>query len=470
MNAEAERAGSVSVRKLFLTVIVLKIAASAAGWWLQSPWLLGFALPLALMGVYIGVGLRRGDDSVSDEKFADSCYYLGFIFTISSILISLFDVPAISTRLGDIAIRFGAALVSTVLGLIVRVYLVSFRPEFQDGVRNAETGLLDAVRSFRMHLDLSVNRLNEFQTQVGEASRLAVAQSDLAIRDATEAHARQFGALFEQLAGEYRRHFEDSTVHLKAATQTLSSALYDYAQSLVAGTGAFEGKVADFVGGLETRVQDVALPEDFFTGRLDPALASLGRSVQAAGGQVEALAAELRENVRRISGELNGIGERAAAAAGSLDKVRETVEGHSELMAAAREQTRVLAQLAATLDKMETSVSRSLASIGTLEQTVRQVVDEAAEVVRFNREVGLLIQRQSEATAGVRREMEQWLPRLRENDEAILGRLDETTRGFDRALGQVAATLASQEAALARLSAGAETRPGPKPRPAGADG
>lgn len=63
---------------------------------------------------YVLLGLKRRDHDVTDEKFADTCYYLGFIFTITSIIFSLFDLPSIGTKLQEIAVRFGAAMVSDV--------------------------------------------------------------------------------------------------------------------------------------------------------------------------------------------------------------------------------------------------------------------------------------------------------------------------------------------------------------------
>ena len=115
----------IRLQKLFLVTLILKIGSSFLGWYLQLQWSLGFTVPLLIMSAYIFLGYHRRDNDVTDEKFADTCYYLGFIFTITSIIFSLFDLPNIGTKIQDIAVRFGAAMVSTVLGLGVRVYLVS---------------------------------------------------------------------------------------------------------------------------------------------------------------------------------------------------------------------------------------------------------------------------------------------------------------------------------------------------------
>src|SRR5205085_699535 len=114
----------IPVQKLFIATILLKITSSGIGWYLDpqwAKWSFGLAFPLLIMAAYVWLGLNRRDGDVPDEKFADSCYYLGFIFTITSIIFSLFDLPNIGTKMQDIAVRFGAAMVSTVAGLVVRV-------------------------------------------------------------------------------------------------------------------------------------------------------------------------------------------------------------------------------------------------------------------------------------------------------------------------------------------------------------
>jgi uncharacterized coiled-coil protein SlyX len=442
----------VSIRKLFLLTIVLKISSSVAGWLLGSPWILGFTVPLALMALYIVVGIYRGDDTVSDEKFADSCYYLGFIFTISSILVALFDIPSIAAKIEDISIRFGAAMVSTVFGLIARVYLVNFRSDFQDAVRSAENGLMDAVRAFRIHLDLSVERLREFQTLVDDAAKLAVAQADTVIRDAAADHARHFAALFDQLAAENRRVIEESALHIKAATQTLSNALYDYAETLVSGTGKFEAGIEEFSGKLDARLDRISFPEDYFAERLNPSVARLGQSVAEAGDQVAALASEFRSNARKISVTLNGLREKTAATSVAMDDVRNAVLGQAEVLELARKQIAAFDRLAETIEKMERTVTGTVASIGAMEQTVRRIVEETAHIAGSNREIGRLAEKQTELTAGIEAGFAEWLPRLQEADARISGRLNEAIHAFDRSILKMTSAVGRQETALAKIS------------------
>lgn len=447
----------ISIPKLFLVVIVLKVGASVAGWLLGSPWLLGFALPLALMALYIVLGLQRSDASVSDEKFADSCYYLGFIFTISSILIALFDIPSIGSKIGEISVRFGAAMVSTVLGLTVRVYLVNFRPDFQDAVKTAEAGLLDSVRSFRGQLDMAVGQLREFQNLIEQASKTSVAQVDIAIGEAAAAHSQTFAGLFAEIAERQQQLADDNAAHLKATTQTLSAALQDYVQTLASGSDRFESSVATYSASLETRLRLTALPEDFFAKRLAPTVERLNQAVAASETAAAAMAEALEQQSQRIGAALAGMGGKVQATSSAMDHVCAAVLDRGEVLDQGRAQIEAFGQLVQAIAALEQNGQQSAAKLKAMEQTLARIVNDARQITESNQEIGRLAQRQTALSAEVERGVQNVLPRLQEADARVSGHLNEAIHAFDRSALKVSAALARQEAALTKVVQQLET-------------
>ena len=69
---------------LFIVSIVLGSAAIFLSEPYDAPYALGIAVPLAIMGIYMIVGLSGFIDSVDKEAFADSVYYMGFLLTLVS--------------------------------------------------------------------------------------------------------------------------------------------------------------------------------------------------------------------------------------------------------------------------------------------------------------------------------------------------------------------------------------------------
>lgn len=91
-------------------------------------WLFGFTLPLAAMGIYCYVGYRKAKTGSSRvlRAFGDSCYYLGFLFTIASIILALSGIGENEFNLSVIALRFAAAMVTTLIGMAIRICLITF--------------------------------------------------------------------------------------------------------------------------------------------------------------------------------------------------------------------------------------------------------------------------------------------------------------------------------------------------------
>lgn len=111
----------------------------------SSTWIFGFWLPIAVMVLYIIFGYVRTLHSSLEERlnYGDSCYYLGFLFTIASIILSLYIIGVTEDQFSapDLAIRFAAAMVTTLLGMSIRVCLVTFAKKKID----RKPGQLDPV-------------------------------------------------------------------------------------------------------------------------------------------------------------------------------------------------------------------------------------------------------------------------------------------------------------------------------------
>lgn len=95
----------------------------------------GFTVPVIIMGVYCALGWLRTLKGSYEEKlnFGDSCYYLGFLFTISAIIMSLvlLGKTGHSMSYAALASLFGAAMFTTLLGMLIRIMLVTFGKDEQ---------------------------------------------------------------------------------------------------------------------------------------------------------------------------------------------------------------------------------------------------------------------------------------------------------------------------------------------------
>lgn len=117
---------SMSIHKMFLTAILLSTLIIIVGTTAQNPLISVFG-PIVIMGIYIVLVFQTKTD-LPKSVAGDSFYYLGFILTMISLVISLlylsFNVS--SLEINSVIGTFGAALSTTILGLIARMMTSSF--------------------------------------------------------------------------------------------------------------------------------------------------------------------------------------------------------------------------------------------------------------------------------------------------------------------------------------------------------
>lgn len=333
---------SIPVQNLFVVALVLKVLLSALGWWTGNLWGLSVSLPLGVMLGYIVIGLRRTDKTVSDEKFADSCYYLGFIFTITSIIFSLFDLPHIDAKMSDIAVRFGAAMVSTVIGLGVRVRLVSFRPDIQDAIRSAEDGVVDASRRLREQLNIVVEKMQEFESKVNEATTSTVSRVSVSIEEMTQSYGAQLTDYFAELTKGNEQAFKAALEEVSAASLRLSQSVDEYSNTMKGNLKSIEGKVTHFADAVTKRLEQTTFPDDYFSKQLAEPLTQLGLSTKSMASQVEGASED-------VSKAISTLRKRSSQVEGALDRVVELASSQETLLAGSQAQVDTLSLLSSTL-------------------------------------------------------------------------------------------------------------------------
>lgn len=252
------------LQHLFLVIVLLKVGCSVAAWYFNSPWLVGFWIPLGLMAVYVVAGFKRDRHDVSDERFGDSCYYLGFVFTISSIAISLLDVPQLDQegKMKEIAVRFGAAMVSTFLGFIVRAWVAGFKTDADDAVRSVEERLIATARDFETKLELAAERFEALDQQIHKSTMTAMSRVEIAVENAGKASSEGYARVLEDMAKRNREISEGAATQLAAAAAKATTALESAGVSIERMMERSNAAVEGFTKKLEDRLEEVRFPQE----------------------------------------------------------------------------------------------------------------------------------------------------------------------------------------------------------------
>ena len=108
-----------------------------------------------------------GEPSIN--VIADSAYFLGFLFTITSISIALYNLSPENKDLTDQFYKviqiFGFALITTIVGLLIKITLVNLRPDFDDFNEIVMGYLQESVSIFDTEL---VNAIDKFKESDNE--------------------------------------------------------------------------------------------------------------------------------------------------------------------------------------------------------------------------------------------------------------------------------------------------------------
>ncbi|MGD7037240.1 hypothetical protein [Methylotuvimicrobium buryatense] len=366
----------IRLKKLFVIAIVLKVSFSGIGWYISDPWIFGLLLPITVMSLYIILGNYRAHNDVTDEKFADSCYYIGFIFTITSIVFSLFDLPDIESKMSEIAVRFGVAMVSTVMGIAVRVYMVSFKHDFSDAISSAEDGVIDATTRLNEQLIISLEKLQEFDSRVEDATRTTLDRVAIGVEQLTESYSNKISLLFEEISNHNRQAFESALNEVKGSTNRLTDLVDYYSSCLRSNLDSIEGKISYFSDAVTKRLDETAFPDDYFSKKLEAPVNRLCISTEKIALNVAKAAKDVDSSVDGIQSSLGLLRSRSDDIEYVLDRVVSFSDTQDKILAGAHNQVETLSDLSRSLKTLQINIDTVTEALVTQTTLFKSYLEE----------------------------------------------------------------------------------------------
>ena len=422
----------ISLKRLFVLTCALKVGSSTVGWYLHEPWIFGLLLPLCFMVAYMLIGYRLRDSDISAEKFADSCYYLGFIFTIASIIFSLFDLPNIGTDLTAIAVRFGAAMVSTVLGLAVRVTLVSFRPSTDDALSNVEDLVIDASRKLADEFQESLKRLVDFRADVMrviDETVTAVKEEILAMSEAHQTKTTEFFATMTQ-------HNKEMMLGLMQDVRTtalgMTQIITEYEAVAKDATVRIDQSVVTFVDGLVTRLDKIQFPDDLFSNRLEGAVTQLGVVTETATDSLKSVTLDVQGSARLVNNSIKRINEKLESMGSVLDDVHQVgaslevltrllqTQQESVLQEMGQQSQSLIAVMDAQQESLNAQLGSQLGATTQLTSAIQLLADAMGQTVASVAKIYHAVEQQGSSTEEIKKASQELVATLQHSVPQLL--------------------------------------------------
>lgn len=186
-------------------------------------------VPIALMVVYALAQLTIRSVRLRDDQTGDNLYYMGFLFTLTSLASSLWQFEA-NGAAEDIVRNFGIAIASTVAGIALRIFVNQLMRDPVTVERVARTDLADAARRVKRELDAAVIEMNQFR----RATEQAALESWTGVRDQVQVSS-------EAIVDEVRRAAaagEPAASSLPLLVESLAQTLTMHGESLNGLTAA----------------------------------------------------------------------------------------------------------------------------------------------------------------------------------------------------------------------------------------
>jgi hypothetical protein len=170
-------------------------------------------VPVAIMLVYAGLALFARFIRLRDDQTGDNLYYMGFIFTLTSLAVALYQFePDIGF---DVIVRnFGVAISSTITGIALRVIFNQMRQDPIEVEHSARQELAEASRNVRQQLDETVLAFSHFRTQTIQS--LEEVRDELRRRTLSE---------HDNFAEHTARPIQDGAAKTGVALQVFASAI-----------------------------------------------------------------------------------------------------------------------------------------------------------------------------------------------------------------------------------------------------
>ena len=147
-----------SLRRSFLfTLIIGTVLILTPMQFLPFEGVLKIAASAVLMFFYYLAGIKYVRSSNTRAVFADSLYYLGFLFTFIALVGAMTALNELNIQ--SIIGQMGPALVTTVIGMAARIYLTQFEPITSE----PETEAISAMSNLSAQLITSLKNLEDVQ-------------------------------------------------------------------------------------------------------------------------------------------------------------------------------------------------------------------------------------------------------------------------------------------------------------------
>lgn len=293
------------------------------------------ATAMLLMGIYVFFVTLVPATKLRTDVAADNVYYLGFLFTLTSLAIAL-SIDSADAILAN----FGVAIISTLIGIAARVGLNQLRVDPTDIEEASRLELSGATSRVKAELNETVRQLTEFR----QISLQVMSEGYADVQKNVETISTQVLQSLEELVKQSAKPLEEVAERTRVANTEAVKSIDDFTKSSKALTKSHKEmsaqieQVNNALTSLSQHYSDTGIIDDKVIGAVQEQLSNvqdqLTKKAQDELGELKNALDDNNRNSEELRNELNQILSNASAENNTSDSQKPDV---SDKVAAATE-------------------------------------------------------------------------------------------------------------------------------------
>lgn len=332
-------------------------------------------VPIGLILAYALIALTSRGLQLREDRIADNCYYLGFIYTLTSLAYALWNFQSGGLITDKLIQDFGVALISTIAGVIARLLLNQLRADPVEVEQSARMTLAEASENLKAEMISATTDFETFRTSLHQSFEEAQKEMMGTVRVTLETSAQEFSnvtkGMLDDTTKTFRRH-QKSSDKIETASEEAVSRLEH----------------------LVRRIDEIEAPKDLLTTRLAPAVTEIERATtairersEAEGGRIERASQAVEkvlEAARVVEAEVQAQSLQVNTVTTLYSRIAESMEPLTDDINALSTFARRLGESFSDIQKV------GALSKGVLEEVERHALGAVANLKKHNE--GLAIQ------------------------------------------------------------------------------
>jgi uncharacterized protein YoxC len=254
--------------------------------------LLVTTIPIVIMLAYALMLAFARLFRLRDDQSGDNLYYLGFLFTLTSLAVSLYQFSATGSA-EQIVQNFGVAIASTISGIALRIFFNQMRRDPIEVEHAMRLELAEASRRVKRELEGTVVEFSYFRRATQQSISDALDEVNDLLRQAKDRLTQQLDDFammsskpLEEASKRSGETIEDLNSRMMQTLGTAANQISDQAADLSRSIAT----ITQSIDGVVSRLSATQLPDQTTEAKLAPLAQGLTRAINAFSESADAQA------------------------------------------------------------------------------------------------------------------------------------------------------------------------------------